>query len=428
MGTIICCFITFLLEAIIIRQYASRLFAAKYSFRRRTLVLSILYSALFLFFLLENLLLNAFLTLLVNFIYFFTQYKIRWYTAVLHAFIIVGIITVNELIAYNLISYFSFDFFIEPYFLHIIFSKTLSYMVLSVLVYLLKGQQELDQPLGRKGVLLGLLPLTSLFVVITFIAIDKAAPTPSSLQWMVAVCAALMLLTNFLVFGLYWYEQKKAMEFSEMKLMLQKEADSVEYYKMLSSQNENQSILIHDMKRHLQSISLLNDKQEFEKIDAYIKQLVNSSDLTGSSRLCDNEMLNAILLRYRQQCKERAIAFHADIRSGSTHFISDTDLTALFCNLLDNAVEAAAGIPEAYIEICAEKRENTPLVVITVVNSCLTNPFSQNMELITNKSDRQQHGLGIKSIRKTLRQYEGDMQMHYDDDTMTFHTIVTLKQ
>lgn len=33
-----------------------------------------------------------------------------------------------------------------------------------------------------------------------------------------------------------------------MQLQLQKEHDSAEYYKMLIAQNENQRILIHDMK------------------------------------------------------------------------------------------------------------------------------------------------------------------------------------
>ena len=64
-----------------------------------------------------------------------------------------------------------------------------------------------------------------------------------------------------------------------MQLQLQKEHDSAEYYKMLIAQNENQRILIHDMKKHLQSIALLNEENQNEKISAYIDQLMHSSDL-----------------------------------------------------------------------------------------------------------------------------------------------------
>jgi len=142
-----------------------------------------------------------------------------------------------------------------------------------------------------------------------------------------------------------------------MQLLLQKESDSAQYYEMLLSQHENQSILIHDIKKHLQSINTLNDKMEHDKIREYIHGLMQSSDLKEVSRLCDHEMLNAILARYGHQCLERHIAFHTDIRSGIIDFIADTDITSLFCNLLDNAIEAAGCSPDSFIEISVCKRE-----------------------------------------------------------------------
>ena len=83
-----------------------------------------------------------------------------------------------------------------------------------------------------------------------------------------------------------------------MQLLLQQESDSAQYYEMLRLQNENQRILIHDIKKHLQSIDMLNDQKERDKIGTYIRQLVLSSDLKECSRLCDHEMLNSILCRY----------------------------------------------------------------------------------------------------------------------------------
>ena len=164
-----------------------------------------------------------------------------------------------------------------------------------------------------------------------------------------------------------------------MQLLLQKESNSTEYYEMLRLQNENQRILIHDIKKHLHSIDVLNQQKEHDKIDAYLHQLICSSDLKESARLCDHAMLNSILCRYMQQCTDSHIAFHADIRSGTTDFIADNDLTSLFCNLLDNAVKAAETIPESFIEISAGKKGKTPFTVLTVINSCRTNPFTTEM-------------------------------------------------
>lgn len=79
-----------------------------------------------------------------------------------------------------------------------------------------------------------------------------------------------------------------------MQLLLQQESDSARYYEMLHLQNENQRILIHDMKKHLQSIALLNEDNENEKIRAYIDQLMQSSDLLEFSKICDHKILNNI--------------------------------------------------------------------------------------------------------------------------------------
>ena len=238
-----------------------------------------------------------------------------------------------------------------------------------------------------------------------------------------------LLMVNLLVFGINQYNQKKSQEYTDMQLLLQKESDSVEYYEMMLSQNENQSILIHDIKKHLQSIKLLNEKNDSDKINAYIQQLMESSDLKETSKICDNEMLNAILCRYQRQCNEKHIVFHTDIRSGTVQNIYQHDLTSLFCNLLDNAVESADNIPDSFIELTVQKKENSPFIVIIIINSCRSTPvYDQDGLPVSHKSSKGRHGFGIKSIKKVVKQYHGNLQMYYDNDSGTFHTIITLKQ
>lgn len=264
--------------------------------------------------------------------------------------------------------------------------------------------------------------------MLTFLTVNDIYKLSSTLAVIITLDAVCLLITNLLVFGINQYNQKKSREFTEMQLLFQKEANSAEYYQMLLSQNENQNILVHDIKKHLQSIDLLNDKRDHDKIHAYIRQLMISSDLKEASRLCDHEMLNTILCQYKRQCDSKHISFHVDIRHGTTDFIADSDLTSLFGNLLDNAMEAACGIPEAFIEINTVRRANTPFTVITVINSSRKNPFSNPQgSLTTDKSDKHRHGFGIKSIQKTVSKYQGDIKMYYNEDTLTFHTIIGIK-
>lgn len=375
------------------------------------------------------------LYLLANFIFFITQYRIKFHAAIFHSALIAAVMGMCELLIYNLIEHFTPHFFAQVEQFHntiifILFSKILFFTVIYMITHLLKYQKKSSQQYDNSIFLLMFIPITTIFIMLTFVSIGEYFTLTPILNWMISLGAFLLLVSNLFVFGVNQYSQKKSHEYTEMQLLLQRESNFTEYYKMILAQNENQSILIHDIKKHLQSIELLNEQNNQEKISAYIKQLLLSSDLKEVSRICDHEMLNAILSRYKRQCDDKHISFIADIRSGTTDFLSDNELTSLYCNLLENAIEATSNIQNPYIEINTTKREGTPFIVITVINSCLTSPFSTSLggKLTTHKSEKQKHGFGIRSIRKIVKNHYGDMQMYYNDESLTFHTIITLKE
>lgn len=127
--------------------------------------------------------------------------------------------------------------------------------------------------------------------------------------------------------------------------------------------------------------------------------------------------------------QREAHCFHTDIRSDTVQNIYQHDLTSLFCNLLDNAVESADNIPDSFIELTVEKKENSPFIIIILINSCRSTPvYDQDGLPVSHKANKGRHGFGIKSIKKVVKQYNGNLQMYYDNDSGTFHTIITLKQ
>lgn len=432
MKTLLLDILNFSVEAIIMWQYSSKFFAAKHSMKKNLVVLTTLYTVLLAFFLLNNEWLNALLFFFANAFYLFTQYTLKWYAAFFNSAIITAILGMCELVGYGITSRFSPHFLTETPNLYSmtflsILSKILYFFIVFILTHIFSDQSKNTSQQNKSAILLGFIPIFSIFIMLAFISISEIATITSANNWMIALSGLFLLIINLLVFGINQYNQQKNTEFTEMQVLLQKEYDSSEYYKMLLQQNENQSILIHDIKKHLQSIDLLNEKRDFDKISAYIQQLLKSSDLKEFSRLCDHELLNAILSRYKRQCSDKNIEFLTDIRTGTLSYISDSDLTALFCNLLDNAMEAASGIPEGYVEINTSKKDPASFVMVSVINSCRDNPFTANSHsLVTGKADKKSHGFGLKSIQKIVKKYQGNMQMYYDD-TSTFHTIITLK-
>ncbi len=424
----------FFVEAVTLWQYSSSLFSARKRTLTRIIALCGLYFILFFVSLYESVWLNTAFYFVLNLIFLFTQYDLNFYTGLFHSSTLTAVMGMSELMVYGITKYFA-PHFLENgrNFLHLffysVFSKLIFFSVIYILTHLMQNQEKSREQYDKSVFLLAFIPLSSVFIMLTFISIGTAFSLSPSLDWMITAGAVLLLSSNLLMFGMSQYHQKKNEEFTQMQLLLQQESDRAQYYEMLLMQNENQRILIHDIKKHLQSVAMLNEQREHDKIDAYIRQLILSSNLKEASRLCDHELLNSILCRYMQQCIKDHITLHADIRSRTVDFIASNDLTSLFCNLLDNAIEAAGIVPDSFIEINTSKREKTPFVVITVINSCRTNPFLSNgRQLCTQKSDKRRHGFGLKSIRKTVQKYHGSMQMYYNDDTFTFHTIITLKQ
>lgn len=433
MQNVIFYFFSFFIEAIVLWQYTSSLFVPSKKISLRFTILCMFYLILFAVSILGINWLNMILYLLANFIFMATLFHLKWYLALFHSSVLSAVMGMCELSVYSIIGHFIPHFWVNSEHFHnkvifTVFAKTIFLTIFYILTHFFKEQQKSEQKNDHSVLLLAFIPITSVFVMVTFVNISDAFALSPNHTWMVTLSAVFLLVINLLVFGINQHNQKKNIEFTEMQLLLQKEAASAEYYEMLQLQNENQRILIHDIKKHLQSIDLLNQKKESDKITAYIRQLILSSDLKESARMCDHEMLNSILCRYMQQCNNNHITFRVDIRSGTTDFIADNDLTSLFCNLLDNAMDAVSSIPHSYIELNVGKREKTPFLVITMINSCRNNPFTDQLgSLHTHKPNKNMHGFGLKSIRKTISKYNGNMQMYYDNDSLTFHTIITLK-
>lgn len=426
-------FLIYLIEAIIFWQYCSSLFYSRKSKLAEGLFLLILYSLLFFISFFEYPWLNTTAFFFANFLYIALCCQIKWFSALFHSALVTILMGLSELIIIGIMSYFIPEFLADS--MHIrnlvilaVFGKIIYFLLLTLLVRFSTGKKEENSLTGKSIFFLTAPPVVTIYVMLTLLTVCSSLESSPLLDWLISSSAFLLLIINLLNFGLYNYTQKRNLEFTNMQLSYQKEADSLNYYKMLNQQNEAQSLLIHDIKKHLHSIALLNEQGESQKITDYINRIVSSSELQSSAHICNNKILNAILCRYTQQCKQLKISFRADIRNGIIDFLKEDELTALFCNLMDNAVEAARIQPDSFIELHVDKRNNTAFTIITMTNSCLKNPFCmESRKLISHKPDKLRHGFGLKSVQRIVDLYGGNMQTYYSDETHTFHTILTLK-
>ena len=155
-----------------------------------------------------------------------------------------------------------------------------------------------------------------------------------------------------------------------------------------------------------------------EKYAGDIHRMLNSIQ----QRYYTSEKLLNIILNDKAKTMQR-LNVREDMKVGelSLDFMREMDVTALFANLLDNAVAAAAESREKYVRLRVNRVRQ--FLSVTLENSCDTAPVKAGSTFRSRQAGHQ--GLGLKIIRQTVEQYGGDMQMDWKDGVFTVRVMLT---
>ena len=249
----------------------------------------------------------------------------------------------------------------------------------------------------NKTNMLFFLPMASILIIggMSYIALKYELDEYAYILFVVGTI--LLMYSNIVVFLVHESVLQTQAENTSLKLQKQKSEIDTEYYSILQNQYENSNILIHDIKRHLLSIKELSNEKDFEGINKYIDNLYENYQIKYLRIYSDNKLINAIINRYMNTCKDKTIDFYCDIRDIDFSFMSDNDITSLLDNLLENAIEATQNANDKKIELTV-KPINTNYIVINAWNYCSSAPNLKDGKLQTTKSNKFIHGYGIKSI------------------------------
>ena len=175
----------------------------------------------------------------------------------------------------------------------------------------------------------------------------------------------------------------------------------------------------------MHAIKALAEQHQIDAISEYLGQLDSTILSIPQARLCNEPILNMLLLRFIGDCRKESVSFQCDVRDNCLSFMDETSITTLFANLLTNALEAAVLSEERQIELVVKRNIDQAAVVVTVVNSCDTPPTKDaEGKYITKKKDHTFHGIGLKSIQRIVCKYSGLSTTRYDVSTQQFHHVI----
>ena len=376
-------------------------------------------------FLISTVWLNVILSLLANLIFSVLCFRIKTVKAFFYSLLLVVTSTFIELITVFLISSYS-DLYITEYktetillVIEIIISKVLYFFIAMLL---LRFTQK-DNTITKIPTTFYIFPLITLVAVICFWYISLNQYLEFSNQIILGVVSVLLLLATLFVFFSF---QSNAQKESKL-LLLQQEQDKINtditYYDILEKQNNNLRVYAHDAKNHLTAIKNLNTNPE---IDIYISKMYER--LTEYSKVSHsgNHTLDVVIDKYVAECDINNIAFEFDIKNNNLSGIENYDIVTILSNLLDNAVDAAKISKEKYIAVETDFRNDFSVIIVS--NSCDISPNFNDSELpTTTKKHKQLHGFGLKSVKKTLKKYNGDIDFEYDCEKNRFIVTVFLE-
>lgn len=162
----------------------------------------------------------------------------------------------------------------------------------------------------------------------------------------------------------------------------------------------------HNMKNQLLGIRTFIEDKNNDRALNYINSLIENIELTKKFVFTKNDMFNAIINNKFSEANYKGIKTGYNISYEVVDLIEDADINILFGNLLDNAIEACEKLTDnkqIYLSIMKKRGYISIQVKNTIANSVL----QDNPELLTDKPDKLNHGMGIRSIRKTVEKYDG---------------------
>lgn len=431
MEEIICYTLIFIAEAIIAWLYYEHLYEPRKNASFQILSYGGCYTILLAIFFLRNVALNAILLCIANSFLARINYSCSIKISILHGIFLTFVLTGTELLTNLLIVGLGQDFSAYIYDFNVLIAMAiiskLLYLAIALLGAKLFKAKSLSSVNPKLTVIFVLLPLFSVTaaVLIIYLGLSSEMTRVSSIMMLFTVFSLLVVNLLFMILHKYW--QKANEEQFLLQLGIQKERADVAYYSALQEQFENQRILIHDIKSHLRIIDELAKRDRSTEISDYIYNLAQDLLPSTYAKLCDDPILNMILLQYRSNCDEHNVEFKYDIREGATVFMDAPSITTLYGNLLSNAFEAACCTEARQMEISVIKNSEQSFVVITVTNSCDQVPIpNRNGFFQTTKTNEAVHGIGLKSINRVVKLYNGVSYAYYDEDSRKFHHVIQI--
>jgi sensor histidine kinase YesM len=214
---------------------------------------------------------------------------------------------------------------------------------------------------------------------------------------------------------------KQLNEMSEAQLLTQ-----FNHYEQITRKNQETRKLKHDMKNHLSCIRNLIENNEIAAAKELLNEIedtIHGLDLEIST---GNNIADAILNEKNRVASRSGIKFEYSGVLPQHNFITPFDISTIFSNALDNALEAAekSSEPGKYIKIATFIHGKC--LFISIENSVGKNIKVAGKEIDSTKENKEQHGFGLKNINDSVEKYGGSLSLTCENNVFKLEILLNI--
>lgn len=272
----------------------------------------------------------------------------------------------------------------------------------------------------QRNYLIALFTITTIMfiitVLITFIDIKNNAVNSIVSILFFTVMLILLMIIFFGTFKLTeYYENQEELKLTTLKnQMLEKSMSETEQTFMLWKKS------MHDYKHNIANLITLADNNNLDGIKAYLQ----SENKLLTKKLfyykTGNDTIDTILNIKQRTAEDKGIAFIINAEIPEKCPVSSAHFASVLGNLLDNAIEASIDEELPFIEVKIKPVKSYLMIVIS--NKCTRS----NIKLETTKSDKQLHGIGINSVKQTVKEYKGTFLTDHTDGIFNAEIMIPM--
>ena len=169
----------------------------------------------------------------------------------------------------------------------------------------------------------------------------------------------------------------------------------------------------HDLKNHMNLLAQLCKDGDIDRIRNYLDEININIRQFDSKIHTHNEIADAILNRYYDECAEAGIELKVKGHFAENYQISTFDTCVIFSNLLDNALQAEKKIKNIdKKEISVKIRYTDEAETIILFENDIEEDIEiKNGKIKTTKKNRYDHGFGIENVMECVEKNNGNISI-----------------